>query len=173
MIPGLRVFFSLAFVLCLLFFHTASGDKRGAEIVVQRLDGRQVSGELIAVKKDALLVVDSESGADVTVCGTEIQLIHILEVPKTGLGALSGLLVGSAVGVAATSTGNDCNRCPNDKNRALIGGVLIGGIGALIGAIIGSTTGKNEILLVQNLSEEERARLWERLRPKARMPNFR
>jgi len=42
-------------------------EKKGAEIVVQKIDGQQARGELIAVKEDSLLLMEKESGVDMSV----------------------------------------------------------------------------------------------------------
>jgi hypothetical protein len=164
-------------LLSLLFFFILlqsleAGSKRGAEIVVQKKDGNQIHGELIAVKKTSLLLLESASGIDVSVQANEIGIVHILKGPKTGLGAISGFLVGGVVGVAATGKGNDCGQCPNSASRNIIGGALVGGIGALIGALIGSTSGSNEIIILQGLSQEELIAELEKMRSKARVKNF-
>jgi hypothetical protein len=162
----------LLFSMLLLFNGSAAGAKRGAEIVVQKTDGHQVQGELIAVKKSSLLLLEAESRYDVSVDVKEIQLVHILKGPKTGLGAISGFLVGGVVGVAATGKNNDCGGCPNSASRNIFGGALVGGIGALIGALIGSSAGGNEIIIFHGLPPEELDEELEKMRSKARIKNF-
>jgi len=148
-----------------------AGARRGAEIVVQKNDGHQIHGELIAVKKTSLLLLDAESRIDVSVNMKEIELIHVLKGPKTGLGAISGFLVGGAVGVTATGNSKDCGQCPNSARRNIVGGALVGGIGALIGALIGSSAGGNEIIILQGLPQEELNLVLEKMRSKARIKN--
>jgi hypothetical protein len=150
-----------------------AGTKQGAMIVVQKNDGRQIQGELIAVRKDSLVLLDSESGIDAAVAVEEIEIVHILKGPKTGIGAVSGFLVGGAVGAAAAGKNSDCGGCPHSIGRNLLGGVLVGGLGALIGALIGSTAGDNEIIILRGLSREERDVELGRLRLKARIRDFR
>ena len=41
-------------------------ERKGAEGIIQRTDGTQVRSELIAVKENSLLLMERESGADVT-----------------------------------------------------------------------------------------------------------
>lgn len=170
---GIRavLFFSI-FFFCLLNV-LESGNKRGAEIVVQRNDGDQVHGELIAVKKASLLLLESESGRDVSVNLNEIEIIHILKGPKTGLGAISGFLVGGAVGVAATGKSKDCGQCPDSSGRSILGGALLGGVGALIGALIGSASrGSNEIIVLKGLPQEQLEARIEEIRSKARIKDI-
>ncbi len=164
----------LSFLLSLLFLFGSleAGSRRGAEIVVQKSDGHQIHGELIAVKKASLLLMDAESRIDVSVNVKEIELVHVLKGPKTGLGAISGLLVGGVVGVAATGKGNDCGKCPSSTSRKITGGALVGGLGALIGALIGSSAGGNEIIIFKGLPQEQLKIELEKMRSKARIKNF-
>lgn len=164
----------LLFLLSLLLFFNSleAGTKHGAEIVVQKNDGHQIRGELIAVKKNSLLLLDAESRIDVSVNVKEIELVHVLKGPKTGLGAISGFLVGGVVGVTATGKDKDCGQCPNSTRRNIIGGALVGGIGALIGALIGSSAGGNEIIILQGLPKEELKAELEKMRSKARFKKF-
>ena len=139
---------------------------------MQKNDGNKVHGELIAVKKASLLLLDSVSGIDATVNVNEIEIVHILKGPKTGLGAISGFLVGGVVGVTAVGKSSGCGQCPNSARRNIIGGALVGGIGALIGALIGSSAGSNEIVILKGLPQEELKVELEKIRSKARIKDF-
>jgi len=165
------VFFFLLFLL-LLFNSLEAGAKRGAEIVVQKNDGHQIHGELIAVKRTSLLLLEAESMIDVSVDVKEIELVHVLKGPKTGFGAISGFLVGGIVGVTATGKGNDCGKCPSSTSRKITGGALVGGLGALIGALIGSSSGGNEIIILRGLPQAELKVELEKMRSKARIKNL-
>ena len=71
--------------------------KHGTNLVIQKKDGRQISGELIAVKENSLLLLDSESGADVSV---DIKDIKVIKMKKSmtrlgmGIGCVAGVLTG-------------------------------------------------------------------------------
>ena len=172
MLFGSRLTLLYLLSLLLLFSSLEAGAKRGAEIVVQKNDGHQIHGELIAVKKASLLLLDAESRIDVSVNVKEIELVHVLKGPKTGLGAISGLLVGGVVGVAATGKGSDCGKCPSSTSRKITGGALVGGLGALIGALIGSSAGGNEIIIFKGLPQEQLKIELEKMRSKARIKNL-
>lgn len=170
---SVRAILTFLFLLSLFLFANSAeaSPKRGAEIVVQKTDGNQIHGELIAVKKTSLLLLDIRSSIDVSIEVKEIELIHVIRGPKTGLGAISGLLVGGAVGVAASGKGKECGQCPNSSSRTIVGGALVGGIGALIGALIGSSAGGNEIIIFQGSPPEEIEAKLEKMRSKARIKN--
>ena len=56
----------LVFSILALSGNLFAKEKRGADLIIQKKDGQHVRGELIAVKKNSLLLLDRESGADVT-----------------------------------------------------------------------------------------------------------
>lgn len=69
--------------LIIIFFLFASSgslkanENRGAEFVIQKTDGHRIRGELIAVKANSLLLLESESAADVSVGGNQRGLREI------------------------------------------------------------------------------------------------
>ena len=77
----------------------AGQERRGADLVVTRLDGIRVSGELIAVKPDSLLLL-SPAGLDVTIRLAEIRSARIVKRPPIVLLTAAGFLLASgAVGM--------------------------------------------------------------------------
>jgi hypothetical protein len=56
--------------------------KRGAELIIIKTNGQQIRGELITVKKDSLLLLDSGIGADVSVDIDDIKVIKIMKVSE-------------------------------------------------------------------------------------------
>ncbi len=168
-VSGTRSILFFAVFFFILLNGLECGSKRGAEIVVQKNDGGQLHGELIAVKKTSLLLLETESGRDVSVGVNAIEIVHILKGPKTGLGAISGFLVGGAVGMAATGKNKDCGQCPDSSGRSILGGALLGGVGALIGS---ASRGSNEIIVLKGLPQEELDARLEEIRSKARIKDI-
>jgi len=70
----MRKFIALFMVFSILSLsgNLIAKERRGAELMVDKKDGQQVRGELIAVKQDSLLLLERESGADVSVDIEEI-----------------------------------------------------------------------------------------------------
>lgn len=102
-----------AVLACLMFVlpgALSARDKRGADILVALKDGRTVSGELIAVKPDSLLLL-GPAGIDESIGVTDIATIRVLRKRRPGRGALYGTLIGGAagglVGYAAAPKGMD------------------------------------------------------------------
>jgi hypothetical protein len=92
--------------------------KRGATLVVTRLDGTLVSGELIAVKLDSLPLLDT-GAADLSVDFGDIPSVRIVRRSKIGKGVLYGFL-GGALGGAVWGAAPTClcerwARCPSQS----------------------------------------------------------
>jgi len=103
-------------VLCLLFFGlfvniAAKDRKNGAQIVVQTRDGRTIRAELLAVKSDGLILMDSLNAADVTLKTENIRKIVVKKkggfLEGMGWGGLIGLGGGVLLGLASGDDRND------------------------------------------------------------------
>lgn len=62
-------------------------ERRGVELVIEKKDGQQIKGELIAIKESSLLLMDSETGADVSVDVGNISTVKIVKKSKALKGA--------------------------------------------------------------------------------------
>ena len=148
--------------------------KNGSELIVQKIDGQYAIGELIAVKENSLLLLDSESGADVSVDIREIKLIEIVKNSKSlawgGIGLVSGAVIGALIGYVE---GDDPpGYVLTAKDKALGYGFYIGLSGAILGGIIGALAGKDEKIQIEGKSASEIKEALEKLRKKARVTNF-
>jgi hypothetical protein len=106
----------------------AAQERRGSDLVVTKSDGIRISGELIAVKADSLLLLSG--GLDVSVPQAEIGSVRIVRRSPLGILTVAGLLLGSgAVGMTTE---------PNEEwgwvypMLAGIGGSIVGLVGGLI-----------------------------------------
>ena len=88
----------LLFSILTLSIPLSAKKRKGADIIVQRLDGQQVRGELISVQQDSLLLLDRDSGADVSVELNKIKIIKIIQKSRTGTGFLVGGAIGALIG---------------------------------------------------------------------------
>src|SRR5512143_1969013 len=108
-------------------------ERRGADVTVTLRDGQSVSGELIAVKPDSILLL-SPAGKDESIGLADIATIRVFKERKPGQAVLYGTLLGAAagglVGYAAAPKGAD-------DNPGLIA-VVLGLGGAVLGGFIGS-----------------------------------
>ena len=146
-------------------------ERRGAQLIVQKKDGEQVRGELIAVKENSLLLLDAGTGADVTVNISDIKVARIKESSKLSkflLGLGTGFLTGAAlVYLINSSVSNDWNRLANmESNYLLLGGFT------LCGAIGGTVAAFDETIQIEGKSDSEIKEALEKLRKKARIPDY-
>lgn len=128
------------------------GQKPGVKLVIQKTDGWQVKGELIAVEENSLLLMESESGADVSIYIADIWSIRIVKKSKAWQGLGIGALLGIMYGAATRKEGG--------------GGFVASGLG--IGALIGT----DKTIKIEGKSDTEIKEALEKLRSKARIPNY-
>lgn len=159
--------------------------KKGAELIVQKIVGQQVRGELITVKENSLLLLDSESGADVSVDIREIKLIEIVKKSKSlawgGIGLISGAVIGALAGYIegddpymSGGTGMFAMTGPglfSADDKAFMYGFSCSIAGGAIGAIGGAIAGKDKIIQFEGKSETEIRKALNKLRKKARVRN--
>jgi hypothetical protein len=138
----------------------AAKQRRGADLIVTRLDGSQAAGELVAVKPDSLLLL-SES-RDLSVARGEVRTVRIVRRSHGALFAGIGGAAGAVVG--ATAGAYIFNSISDDQPGALSGGLAFGALGALAGLIANAVISGDSHVLIEGKPEEDAARLWERLR---------
>jgi hypothetical protein len=161
-------------------------NKKGAELIIQKIVGQQVQGELITVKNNSLLLLDSESGADVSVDIREIKLIEIVKKSKGlawgSIGLVSGAVIGALIGYfegddppfmmtefGPTMTGPFLF---TDDEKALNYGIGCGIVGGALGGIGGAIAGADKIIQIERKSDTEIKEILQELRKKARVRNF-
>jgi hypothetical protein len=143
-------------------------ERRGANLIVTRLDGSQVSGELIAVKRDSLLLLSY--GRDESIDLLDVKTVRIVKKSRAGKGALYGFLVGAAGGAVV---GLAMGRTDMGGNKTwLLTGGYGGAMGALSGLLVGSVAGVDSIFSFAGQSEAAESAYWEKLRAHARVPRL-
>jgi len=146
--------------------------KKGAELIIEKKDGWYERGELITVKQDSLLLLNS-AGADVSIDIGNIKTITIAKKSKTVLGAGIGFLVGAAIGISALANENSK---PKQGWVSLefpsIYGAVLGVPGALVGALIGLAVSSDETIQIEGKSDSDIKRVLEDLSNKARVTHF-
>lgn len=165
-----RIARSIASVLVLLLIFLPGAvlakQRRGAELMIARKNRTQVSGELIALKQDSLLLLGPLE-QDLSVELIEVSKITVFKKSPATKGFLTGFLIGGlAGGIAGGAVNND--------NRTYIivsGALLFGFVGGFIGLAIGSAAGSEETIAFEGLPEAEVQKVKKRLRGMARMPD--
>jgi hypothetical protein len=150
-------------------------EARGADVVVIRLDGSEVSGELIAVRPDALLLL--ENGRDVSVPLADVRTVRVVKKSLAGEGALDGLAVG---GLPAAFWAAHAGKSEFGPILPVLSVGSAGIVGAIVGAFAGSMAGRDEIFAVPAGPEAVPPGHWDRLRAhslegrrRERWPRFR
>ncbi len=169
MTGGIRRHIALALIVSLILLPAALPAKarQGASVVVARTDGSKVSGELIAVKQDSLVLL-SPIGKDDSVAVADIWAVTIKKPSKAGKGFLYGALIGGvAGGVFGAVT-------PTDSGYQALAVAVVAFVGAaaggLIGLGLGAAAGTDETINFAGLTEVGRSQALDRLRGLARMP---
>ena len=144
-------------------------ERKGTDLIIQRTDGTQIRGELIAVKADSLLLLERESGADMTI---EIDAVKFITVVNK-LNALDGFITGSILGLILGSCGPPtmpmCGPpSREEKEEWFLRGIITC---ALIGTGIGAAFGKNKTIQLEGQSDYETQEILKKLRKKARIKN--
>lgn len=175
----------LASCLILLVFmdpgYIIGKSRKGAKLRIYKTDGHQIKGELIAVRKKSILLMESVSSTDVSIGVGEIELIKIMRKPKTLIGTGLGLAIGAGVGaLTGFLFGSDQPEHPEEpgeykartaSQKALTVGMLFGLIGAIGGGITGAYAGEEEAIQIGGRTQEEIEAELETLRAKARFPD--
>ena len=141
-------------------------ERRGAELVVTRLDGSQVSGELIAVKRDSLLLLNNV-GRDESIDLADIKTVKIVRKSRAGLFAGIGGAAGATAGafVGLYKGGGDDESGP----ASIRGGVVYGALGALAGLLADSMVNSDTHFTVAGKTPEAVAGFWDKLQAYSRM----
>jgi hypothetical protein len=139
-------------------------ERRGADLVVTRLDGSQVGGELIAVKRDSLLLLSY--GRDESIDLADVKTVRIVKKSLAGKGTLYGFLAGALSG-ALWGIGHQ-DEDVFGKATPLAAGIYVGAIGALGGLALGIVVGFDTTFPVAGEPEALTRRRLENLRARTR-----
>ncbi len=158
--------------------------KHGAELKVYMKNGQTIGGELIVVKiqQESLLLLESESGADVSISIKDVDSITIVKESKVLQGVGFGLFIGGVSGAlfGFIQEGRGAFVFFNwfipkkERPENILGGIVGGGVtGSLLGGIIGALDGTDEKIQVEGSPDSRIKILLADLRRKARIPKYR
>jgi hypothetical protein len=174
---AIMAFWFCSLSLAALSTNVIAQGRRGAEVVVNQKYGNPVKGELVAVKKDSILLLKSEAQQDVSVNISEISSITVIKKPKILESAGLGLLIGGGVGALAglaSGTGNFFGfHNVSAGNKAAGLGLCGGGIGLVGGLIYGMAKRHEEKLQIEGKSDPEVQVILKQLASNARVRDFR
>ena len=169
----------LVFSLVMLSTNLYAKERRGAKLIITKKNGFQTEGELITVKPNSLLLLNTE-GRDISVGIADIRVIKIVKKSQAWVGALSGFLMGGALGASL-----GISYAEKEKSKpyfmagymadwAILGyGLGLGAIGALLGGFIGASAGKDKTIHFEGMTDFKIQETLDKLRKKARIRDYR
>ena len=165
----------LIFSLMMLSANLYAKERRGAKLIITKKDGQQIKGELITVKPNSLLLLDTE-GKDVSVDIGDIKVIRIVKKSKIGKGALYGGLIGGGlatlIAVKLSARGEGWEWFGGDGTTG--GEFALYGIiaGLIIGGFFGATAGTGEAIQIEGMPPKTIEFYLAKLRKKARIRDY-
>jgi len=162
----------LALSLMMLSANLYAKERRGAKLQITKKDGIQIAGELITVKPNSLLLLNTE-GRDVSIGIADIKVIRIVKKSKLWTGAGLGFLIGGG----SLAMYNHLFFKENGEQDlkyifTAIYGVIGGAVGALAGGFIGASAGKDKTIQIEGRPDLEIRETLEYLRKKARIRDY-
>jgi hypothetical protein len=162
----------LVFSLVLLSVNLYAKERRGARLIITKMNGRQIEGELITVKKDSLLLLFA-GRMDVSVGIEEIKVITIVKKSTFWKGAGLGLLIGGGIGgIIGGKFGSSLEGESGTAKWAILGGAVFGITGYLLGDILGPKKGKYKTIRIEGMSDLYIQETLDKLRKKARIRDY-
>ena len=184
--PTSKKFISLFLVVSLLAINCATfkrreekrekGKKHGAILIIQKIDGQQMRGELITVKPNSLLLLDTE-GKDVSVDIADIKVIKIVKkkLEIVGLGAVIGGSIGLLCGSLISLTNSLPWKVWPGPSLFWWGAMLGGAIGGVLGVLGGGIyafAGADKKIKIEGMTDSEIQKTMDKLRKKARIRDY-
>jgi hypothetical protein len=166
----------LVFSLMMLSANLYAKERRGAKLIITKKDRLLIVGELITVKSNSLLLLDTV-GKDVSVDIADIKVIKIVKKSKVESGVVWGGVFGALSGIGfallVDASGEEGWGGVEFSEYLLLGaGGLVAGVlyGGLIGAIF-SVGGKK--IRIEGMTDLEIRETMDKLRKKARIRDYR
>ncbi len=163
----------LVFSLLVLSANLYAKEKRGAKLIIIKKDEQQIKGELITVKPNSLLLLDTE-GKDVSVDITDIKVIKIVKKSQVVMGALGGLLGGALTGAFVAGFWALVFKASVGEALPVMlrFGVRGAPVGVLLGGIVGAFVGIDKTILVEGMTDSEIQVAMNKLSKKARIRDY-
>ncbi len=164
----------LVFSLMMLSVNLYAKERRGATLIITKKDGQRIKGELITVKPNSLLLLDTE-GKDVSVDIADIRVIRVVKRSKLLLGAGLGLLIGAGLGaLVGLSTDKDplFGERVDPNLVPIYWAAFFAGPGLLIGGFFGAAAGTDKKIQIVWMPDSKIQEKMDKLRKKARIRDY-
>lgn len=123
---------AITLTLCVSFLALPAGlaakGRRGALIILSKVDGTEVKGELVSVRPDSLLLL--RSGDALTIPRDRVRSVALIRRSRMASSALTGFTAGALFGVFWGISYGDAVHGPSP---AVTAGTVLGGLGLVIG----------------------------------------
>jgi hypothetical protein len=166
--------------LLILPMTLTANERRGANVEIYKIKPKMegtpwetpdIRGELIAVKGNSLLLLDSK-GADVSVNVADIMVVKVVKKSKVLIGGGIGFATGVIVSIPCTTKLAEINESTATfRDNVLVAGIF-GAILSFPGMIIGGLSSMDETIKLAGKSDSEIKKILRELRKKARVPNY-
>lgn len=151
---------------------------RGAKVIITKIDGQEVRGELIAVKPNSLLLSGFPEPV-VSVGIADIRAVRIVKKSKSSLGAGIGGAIGGGIGLYKIVSAYNAS-VERGEDGVMISAILLGClvvpvammVGGAFGGGIGALVGKDETIYFTGMTDSEIQETLDKLRKKARIRDY-
>jgi hypothetical protein len=144
-------------ILCLPSALSAKA-RRGALVVLTKVDGAEVKGELVSVKPDSLLLL--KSGDALTIPRVRVHSVTIMRRSRMASGALTGFTAGVLAGVSwGLSTGY-----VHGVHPSVTAGAFAGVLGLAIGMAVSRGEKVESVIPLAGLTGPAADENWDKLR---------
>ena len=171
----------LIFSIISLYGNLYAKEKRGVNVEVFKTTLKMetpwdtqtpdIKGELIAVKKNSLLLLES-NGADVSVDVADIKLIKIVKKSKVLIGGGIGFAMGVILSIPYSAFLVELHGGNGDLGSYFLFAGICGAVLLFPGMLIGALISSNKTIKLEGKSEAEIEKALEDLRKIARVPDF-
>jgi len=178
--PMSKKFTTLLLIVSLMTIGCATMGMRkqgghGATLIITKTDGQLIEGELITVKPNSLLLLNTE-GKDVSVDIADIKVIRIKKKSKANLGAGIGGAIGGGIGLYKIVSACKAEDADGSFYSYFLLGSLVVPAAAIVGAVIGGGIGAlvrgDDVIYLTGMTDSEIKEALDKLRKKARIRDY-
>jgi hypothetical protein len=134
--------------------------RRGALVVLTKVDGAEVKGELVSVKPDHLLLL--KSGDVLTIPRGRVHSVTIMRRSRMASGALTGFTAGVLAGVSWGISYGDSHA--HGIPPSVQAGAFAGGLGLIIGMAVSRGEKVESVISFAGLTGPDADERWNALR---------
>ncbi len=160
----------LLFSLMALTGNLSAAERKGVKLEIQLIGAQQVTGELVTVKKDSLLILDEATETDSTIHISDIDSIKVNNKSLMFELGMGGFLLAGAARLSLHSTvEKDTSNTEGATEHQVQEVWFIGMAGAAVGVLAGALAGIDKTVQIQGESDADIQRTLVKLSKKARV----